>query len=70
MMIHYDLEPYNPIWNTPSQNSGESMPCGGHDIGLNVWVVQRRYVGGQLTDLQVTPSARAVDVIVCDPTHL
>ena len=32
------LAPYNIIWDTPSANAGESMPCGGHDIGLNVWV--------------------------------
>jgi hypothetical protein len=25
-------------WTTPSHNSSESMPCGGGDIGLNVWV--------------------------------
>lgn len=25
-------------WTTPSKNSSESMPCGGGDIGLNVWV--------------------------------
>jgi hypothetical protein len=25
-------------WTTPSRNSSESMPCGGGDIGLNVWV--------------------------------
>lgn len=25
-------------WNTPSRNSSESMPCGGGDIGMNVWV--------------------------------
>ncbi|MFM2290639.1 MAG: hypothetical protein RIS29_452 [Bacteroidota bacterium] len=25
-------------WITPSHNSSESMPCGGGDIGLNVWV--------------------------------
>lgn len=29
---------YNIIWNTPSNNSSESMPCGGSDIGLNIWV--------------------------------
>ena len=23
----------NVIWNTPSRNSSESMPCGGGDIG-------------------------------------
>ncbi len=28
----------NVVWYTPSQNSSESMPCGGGDIGLNVWV--------------------------------
>lgn len=28
----------NVVWNTPSQNSSESMPCGGGDIGMNVWV--------------------------------
>ncbi|WP_225865883.1 DUF5703 domain-containing protein [Dyadobacter aurulentus] len=28
----------NVIWTTQSKNSGESMPCGGGDIGLNVWV--------------------------------
>jgi hypothetical protein len=33
-----DLKPYNVIWTTQSQNSSESMPCGGGDIGLNVWV--------------------------------
>jgi len=31
-------EHYNIIWNSQSQNSSESMPCGGGDIGLNVWV--------------------------------
>ena len=29
---------YNVIWTSQSQNSGQSMPCGGGDIGLNVWV--------------------------------
>ncbi len=32
------LDDYNVVWTTPSRNSGESMPVGGHDIGLNVWV--------------------------------
>ncbi|HET7732921.1 MAG TPA: DUF5703 domain-containing protein, partial [Paludibacter sp.] len=26
------------VWTSPSHNSSESMPCGGGDIGLNVWV--------------------------------
>src|SRR5437879_2432548 len=32
------IEDYNVIWTTQSRNSSESMPCGGGDIGLNVWV--------------------------------
>jgi hypothetical protein len=32
------VEPYNMVWDTQSLNSGESMPCGGGDIGLNAWV--------------------------------
>lgn len=28
---------YNVAWDTPSTSSAESMPCGGGDIGLNVW---------------------------------
>jgi hypothetical protein len=32
------LEAYNVVWTVPSTNSSESMPCGGGDIGLNVWV--------------------------------
>ena len=31
-------QPANFIWHSPSQNSSESMPCGGGDIGMNVWV--------------------------------
>lgn len=32
------LEKYNVKWHSQSQNSSESMPLGGGDIGLNVWV--------------------------------
>ncbi|UQZ80911.1 hypothetical protein SK3146_00067 [Paenibacillus konkukensis] len=32
------LEQCHIAWDTPSRHSGESMPVGGHDIGLNVWV--------------------------------
>lgn len=32
------VDQYNVVWKTQSQNSSESMPCGGGDIGLNVWV--------------------------------
>lgn len=31
-------QPIDYIWETQSKNSSESMPCGGGDIGLNVWV--------------------------------
>ena len=32
------LDRYNVVWTTPSKDSSESMPVGGHDIGLNLWV--------------------------------
>lgn len=32
------LKQYNPVWTEQSKNSSESMPCGGGDIGMNVWV--------------------------------
>jgi len=32
------LENYNQVWTSQSENSSESMPLGGGDIGLNVWV--------------------------------
>lgn len=32
------LPNYNVVWHSQSKNSSESMPCGGGDIGLNVWV--------------------------------
>ena len=33
-----EIEQCNIVWKSQSLNSSESMPCGGHDIGLNVWV--------------------------------
>lgn len=36
--IHSELQNYNPVWTVQSKNSSESMPCGGGDIGMNVWV--------------------------------
>ncbi len=32
------FDAYNVVWDSPSKNSSESMPVGGHSIGLNVWV--------------------------------
>lgn len=32
------LSATNVVWTTPSRNSSESMPCGGGDIGMNIWV--------------------------------
>jgi len=29
---------YDITWDTQSKNASESMPCGGGDIGMNVWV--------------------------------
>ena len=29
---------YDLVWTTPSANAGASMPCGGGDIGMNIWV--------------------------------
>ena len=34
-----EISDYNIVWTTTqSSGSHESMPCGGGDIGLNVWV--------------------------------
>jgi hypothetical protein len=32
------LDAYNVVWTSRSRNASESMPCGGHSLGLNVWV--------------------------------
>ncbi|MDB5079985.1 MAG: six-hairpin glycosidase-like family protein [Chloroflexi bacterium] len=34
----HNIDEYNIKWDSQSRHSGESMPVGGHDIGLNVWV--------------------------------
>jgi hypothetical protein len=31
------LDEYDVVWRSPSRSSAESMPCGGGDVGLNVW---------------------------------
>ncbi len=33
-----ELAPYNVVWASQSKHAGGSMPVGGHDIGLNLWV--------------------------------
>lgn len=33
-----ELDFYNVVWKSQSKNASASMPCGGGDIGLNVWV--------------------------------
>ena len=33
-----NAQPIDYAWAVPSKNSSESMPCGGGDIGMNVWV--------------------------------
>lgn len=37
-LIAQSISDYNVVWNSQSQNSSESMPLGGGDIGCNVWV--------------------------------
>lgn len=36
--IRADYTPRDYVWTSQSRNASESMPCGGHDIGMNVWV--------------------------------
>src|SRR5690349_15897941 len=31
------IDEYDIVWTSQSKNSSESMPCGGGDIGMNVW---------------------------------
>ncbi|MDR0893593.1 MAG: DUF5703 domain-containing protein [Mediterranea sp.] len=38
MMTALYGQPADVVWTSPSRNSSESMPCGGGDIGMNVWV--------------------------------
>ena len=38
MLRAADYVPADYVWTTQSKNASESMPCGGHDIGMNVWV--------------------------------
>lgn len=33
-----ELDRYNVVWKTPSQNAAGSMPIGNGEVGLNVWV--------------------------------
>ncbi len=33
-----ELDRYNVVWDTPSQNASGSMPIGNGEVGLNVWV--------------------------------
>ena len=33
-----DYVPEPLVWNSQSDNSSASMPCGGCDVGMNVWV--------------------------------
>lgn len=36
--LYLSAQPADYQWTTPSQNSSQSMPCGGGNIGMNVWV--------------------------------
>lgn len=35
---HMSVSRYNVSWDTPGKTAADAMPCGGGDIGLNVWV--------------------------------
>lgn len=37
-LYSFKIEDYHVKWDKQSINSSESMPCGGGDVGLNVWV--------------------------------
>ncbi len=37
-LMAQNISDYNIVWNTQSNNSSESMPCGGGNVGMNVWV--------------------------------
>jgi hypothetical protein len=37
-LLTLSAQPADYVWTSPSQNSSESMPCGGGDVGMNVWV--------------------------------
>lgn len=38
LLAQSEIAHYNVVWNSQSVNSSESMPLGGGDIGVNVWV--------------------------------
>lgn len=71
------LKQYNLVWESQSLNSSESMPCGGGDIGLNVWVengdtffyiarsgtfVEVELKNGKVKIIQVQPESRRKDI--------
>ena len=37
-LLPVSAQPKDYVWRTPSENASGSMPCGGGDIGMNVWV--------------------------------
>ena len=37
-LLSVSAQPKDYVWRTPSENASGSMPCGGGDIGMNVWV--------------------------------
>lgn len=38
LVLAVGAQPHDYEWTSPSKNSSESMPCGGGDVGMNVWV--------------------------------
>lgn len=37
-MTARNVPDFSLLWNTPGRDASESMPCGGGDIGMNIWV--------------------------------
>ena len=40
VMAKVQAQPAPYEWTSPSSNASQSMPCGGGDVGMNVWVEQ------------------------------
>ena len=51
-LVAKTLDTYNVAWDSQSKDSTGSMPCGGHDVGLNAWVQN-----GELLFYMSRPSA-------------
>lgn len=61
------LESYNVTWTTQSDNSMQSMPCGGAGLGLNVWVENNQLyilIGSPDSWLETPPRSEPFQYVV------